>query len=260
MLRFISILIATVVLLTACSSPQPDATLTEDPTELLRQGVEVLRTSESFQLSIDQGGVPYRFVFQIGSSQSPFTTTLERADGTYAAPGMLDAQMRMRFQGVPINVDIFANDEGQWIRGLNLPWQRFEWAPGFNPAEIMADGEGFDYALGSVRNAAYLGEVNRFGVPMYHIRGEADGDVINELLFGVLEIVQDLAIVDVYLRQDTLLTAEMVMTLPNTAEGELEDTFWRIEIFDRNEPVDIDLPTGATSIQATPETEAETAQ
>jgi hypothetical protein len=120
---------------------------------------------------------------------------------------------------------------------------RFEFAPGFNASILMADGSGFDGALSELENLEYIGRVDRNRIDSYHVRGEADGDVINDLLFGLLIINEDRAIVDVYIDTQTGYPIDIVLTLPDTANDEYpEDTFWDIEIFDINEDIEIDTP------------------
>ncbi|MEO1646027.1 MAG: MFS transporter, partial [Chloroflexota bacterium] len=77
------------------------------------------------------------------------------------------------------------------------------------------------------------------------IRGNATSEVVNSLLFGLLYIIEDRAIVDVFIDRSLDVPTEILLTLPDTATETDPDTFWQIEIYDTNaDAIDIDTPDG----------------
>lgn len=241
MLRIFCLVTLSLIFLTACSS-EPVADPTADAETLLAESVNLIRESESFSLIVEQGGEPFRFIFQLGPDLPEFITVMSRATGSFIAPDGLYADARIQFEGVSINVQLFAKTETQWVKALGLPYVEYNFAPGFNPSILMAEDSGFNRALSQLDSLEYVGRENRNRIDTHHVRGETDGDVINDLLFGLLEILEERVIVDVFIDVETGYPAEMLLTLPDTATDENEDTYWLIEIFDVNEPLDIDTP------------------
>ncbi len=235
-------LLLTLALLGACSPTTPDQYTAEDGQELLFEAIDNLRTLRSFRMDVTQGGTPYRFFFQLGPSGVEFVTVMSRAEGAYIAPDQLFASARINVSGLFVNVGLFATSFGQWLKPLSSNWIEYEYAPGFDPRSMMADGDGFRYAIENLYDTSYEGLVNRDGRQLMHVRGMATNQVVNSLLFGLLVILEDRAFVDVYIDPQERVPAELLLTLPDTATENTEDTFWRIEIFDTNEPIEVDRP------------------
>lgn len=233
-------------MLAGCAEQTPDENLSpEDTREILQGSVDNLRDLRSFRLDVTQGGDPYEFIFQLGPAGFEFVTAMSRAEGAFIAPDNLYANARISFQGVLVNVGLFANSVGQWLRPLQSNWVPYEYAPGFDPQDMMEDGSGFNYAIGSLTELEFVGIEQRAGTEVWHIRGNATSEVVNSLLFGLLYIIEDRAIVDVFIDRSLDVPTEILLTLPDTATETDPDTFWQIEIYDTNvDAIDIDTPDG----------------
>lgn len=261
MRQVFSVLVA-MVILAGCGGAATTPTVTPPSSEtLLRQAINNIRDAESFAMSVEQGGAPFPFIFQLGANDDPFRTVMQRATAHFVAPDQLHASARMRVEGAPpISLQLYVNGFTQWLKPPLFRWTQYEYAPGFNPRLLMGEDSGFNSALSRLNRIDFLGLEDRFGEMVYHVRGEASGQVVNDLLFGLLIINEDTAIVDVYIDDETRFPSELLLTLPGTATDEQEDTFWRIELFDVNQPQEFETPPPPVraTAEATPETPPET--
>jgi len=235
-------LVLTLLLLGACSPTSPEQYSEEDGQELLTESIDNLRELQSFRMDVTQGGTPYRFYFQLGPSGVQFVTVMSRAEGAYIAPDHLFASARINVSGLFVNIGLYATSMGQWLKPLSSNWIEYEYAPGFDPRSMMADGDGFRYAIDNMYDTSYEGIVTRDGRQLMHVRGMATNQVVNSLLFGLLVILEDRAVVDVFIDPEERVPAELLLTLPDTSTENTENTFWRIEIFDANEQIEVDHP------------------
>lgn len=244
-----SLLLALVLVISGCTGNGRYTDLsTEETSALLREAIDNLRELDSFRMEVIQGGTPYRFYFQLGPTDLQFVTAMTRADGAFIAPDQLYASARINVRGVLINIGLFANSVSQWLKPLAGNWVEYIYAPGFDPRGMMQEGDGFRYAIDNLQNPQFLGYVVRNGQEVLHMRGTASTEVVNSLLFGLLVILEPIATVDVFVDPEEMLPTELLLTLPDTATAETENTYWQIEIFDVNTAVEIDLPTGIQSI------------
>jgi hypothetical protein len=240
----------------AADTPTPTP---PSPETLLEQAIDNIRNAESFAMNVEQGGAPFPFIFQLRANDDPFRTVMRRADAHFVAPDQLHASARMRVENAPpISLQLYVNGFTQWLKPPLFGWTQYEYAPGFNPRLLMGEESGFNSALSRLNRIDFLGQEQRFGEAVYHVRGEASGQVVNDLLFGLLIINEDIAIVDVYIEVATRFPSELLLTLPDTATDEREDTFWRIELFNFNEPQEFETPPPArATAEATDEATAE---
>ena len=103
---------------------------------------------------------------------------------------------------------------------------------------MRPDG-GFAQALGQLRDVQYIGtETLIDGTITQHIRGFANGDTINDLMFNLLRLTQNNVQVDVFLNPETNLPARILITLPDTASESEGDTQWNLEIYDLGAPAE----------------------
>ncbi len=251
--RLLSALLIVVLILVGCDSLDRQTDYTADDGEmLLETSIDHMRNLETFNMDVTQGGTPYRFYFQLGPSALQFVTVMTKTEGAFVAPNNLYASARILVRGVSVNVGLFANSIGQWIKPLATgEWVEYQYAPGFDPAAMMQENEGFHSAIRRMTEIEYVGVAERNGREMLHVTGIADGETINQMLFGLLYILEDRAIVDVYIDPESLVPHEVVLTLPDTATDETEDTFWRIELYNINDNVAVDTPSGV--VVETPE-------
>lgn len=254
-IRLVTLLLASVLLITACTSPANDTITNEEARDLMRESVDNLRALRSFRMDVTQGGEPYDFVFQLGPTGLQFITAMTRAEGAFIAPDNLYANARISFQGFLVNIGLFANSVGQWLRPMSSEWIVYEYAPGFDPRGMMQEGEGFNYAINSLTEVEFVAVDSVAGTEVLHIRGNATGEVVNSLLFGLLVILEDHATVDIFIDKERNLPAELLLTLPESGTDNTEDTFWRIEIYETNSAdIVVDTPDGVEAIVQTADT------
>lgn len=254
MRRLMSVLLILLLSLSACDNLQDsDSYTTEETLELLRDSIDAMRGLDSFRMDVVQGGTPYRFYFQLGPAALQFVTVMTKTEGAFIAPDNLYASARILVRGVNLNVGLFANRVGQWIKPLSTGnWLEYIYAPGFDPSAMMLEGRGFHNAIRNLENVEFIGTEEREGKEVLHVRGIADGQTVNDMLFGLLVILEDLAIVDVYMDINSLIPYEITLTLPDTSTAETENTFWQIQLYSLNETISLDLPAGV--VIAAPET------
>jgi hypothetical protein len=254
--QILSVLVA-MVMLAGCGGAANTPTATPpSPETLLQQAITNIREAESFAMSVEQGGAPFPFIFQLGAEDDPFRTVMQRANAHFVAPDQLHASARMRVEGAPpISLQLYVDGFTQWLKPPLFRWTQYEYAPGFNPRLLMGEDSGFNSALSRLTRIDFLGLEDRFGEMVYHVRGEASGQVVNDLLFGLLIINEETAIVDVFINRETRFPSVLLLTLPGTATAEREDTFWRIELFDVNQPQEFETP--PPPVRATAEATAE---
>jgi len=219
----------------ACETAPPatDDAPPPDGEELLQTAVDNIRTVDSFEMIVEQRGVPFLFVATLGA-QGDVTGTLERAEAQYVAPDVMYANARIRILGAPVGLQLFARNTDQWLDILGSGWQQFIVADGFNAADLVREGSGFDKALSELRELEYIQQERLIdGTLAHHVRGLANGQIIYDLLFGLLEFDSDNVTVDVYINVENNMPVQLEVNLAGTATEEIpEDTLWYIELFD----------------------------
>lgn len=232
---FLSLMLTLSVLLVACEADAP-ATPSDEPVDafaLLTEAVNNLREVRSFEMLVEQRGVPYVFGVTLGEGQAGIVAELIRAQAQYIAPDVMYAKPRIRALGAPVEFELFARDTDQWLRAFGSDWQQFVVAEDFNAADLVREGSGFDRALNQLRDLEYVERTTLIdGTAADHVRGFADGQVIYDLLFGLVIIESDDVIVDVYINPDNQMPVQLEVKLPDTAtEAIPNDTMWYVELF-----------------------------
>lgn len=244
----IIVAIAAVVFLMMNANNSQDAAPPPEPHALLEQVIFNLREVDTFRMLIDQTGAEYVFRVTLDQGQSEVVAVMRRAEAQYINPNVLFATTTLKLGGLPaIGIDIFAQGSDQWFKLAGSPWIQYPIAEGFDPGRLIQEDSGFPAALTALDSIEYIGaETLDTGVATQHIHGIAKGQVINDLMFGLLDVpAEEPVLVDVYVDIATTLPALLVVTLPNTAtEQEPEDTQWRIEVYDINGAVTIAYPDG----------------
>lgn len=247
--------------LAACAGAQTAATPTPtlDPIALVTQAAANIRSAQTFRLTIAQTGPDYRIQTVQG------TATFRRAEGQYVTPNVIQAQVRVVILGIPLAIDVFARGEAQWVRAVftGNQWSNaFVFAPGFNPAALIAEETGFNAALNALLDLDYIGiETLETGVSAHHLSGLATGEGMNALLVGIIQASGEVP-VDVYIDTETLQPVRFVLrmfeanpgsanfggvpelesTPEVTAEPQTEPYIWILDIYDINAPAELDPP------------------
>lgn len=240
--------IAAVVFLMMNGNNATETLTPPEPRALLIEVIDTLREVETFRMLIDQTGAEYVFRVTLDQGQSEVTAVMRRAEAQYVNPNVLFATTTLKLGGLPaIGIDIFAQGLDQWFKLAGSPWIKYPIADGFDPGRLIQDDSGFPAALTALDSVEYIGaETLDTGIAVQHIRGNAKGQVINDLMFGLLDVpAEEPVVVDVYVDTTINLPALLAVTLPNTAtEAVPEDTQWRIEVYDINAEITIDYPDG----------------
>lgn len=236
-----------VAVLSACA-PAPREVRLDNPKETLVQAVKALRSVQSFRLLIEQLGTEYRFAVSLDEGASSLSAFMRRAEAQYLMPNQLSAKVTLRIDPLPaIGVEIFAQGVNQWFRLLSGNWINYPVAEGFNPEQLIREGSGFSIALEQLRDITFVGvETLIDGTETYHIRGFANGNVVNELMFNLVTVAQDNVIVDVFVNTQNGLPAKVNVKLPNTATEGQGDTEWNIELYDYDAPFSLPYPNTVT--------------
>ena len=238
-LRIVSVCLIAFILLIGCQPEQrSEIQPITDPVEALREAVEQIRSKDTFRILIEQTGVAYRFQVSLDAGSSFVTAIMRRGEAQFIVPNELYATVRLEVPPLPtVNVEIFAQELNQFFRLAGGDWINFPIAEGFNPGELVRDDSGFALALGQLRNLEYVGTATLIdGTLTQHIRGNATGQTINNLMFNLLALTQDNIVVDVYLDPETLFPLRLTLALPGTATEREGDTTWNIELYDINAP------------------------
>jgi hypothetical protein len=246
------------VILLSNPKTEPGAVMT-DPKALLEEVIDNLRSLKTFRLLIEQSGAPYVFGITLDEGVSTVSAIMERADAQYENPNILYASTKLRIAGLPpLTVEIFARGNDQWFKLIGTGWINYPVAEGFDPGRLIQADSGFPAALQSLTEVNYIGEETLpDGTAAHHITGIATGQVINDLMFGLLSLTQDKVQVDAYIDVATNLPALLLVTLPDTAtEDEPQDTVWRIETYDFDGQSEIVYPDGKASGDAEATAEA----
>lgn len=244
-------LIALFLITAACSgSPSATPTPAPEPLDLVTEAAQNIRSAEAFRMLVDLTGPPYAILTDFGE------VNFRRANAQYAAPGVMQAAISVTaLGGVRVDVEVFARGTDQWFRAplwTANQWLHASFAPGFDPEALIAEGTGFQAAVEAVRELNYRGEVTlENGQRVHHIHGRADGEGVNALLIGLIEVEGEIE-VDVYIDTTTRFPARFVLVEP-AAERE-EPRTWTLDISAINEPARIDDPeaTAEPAAAATP--------
>jgi len=242
-LRLLSALFIGILLMAACT-PAAEDQPPPDPEALLQEVINQLRSIETFRMHIEQQGVEFPFFVTLDGGETTTTALLRRGEVQYEAPNIMFANVNLSIGGLPpVGVDLFAEGMDQWFRLAGSGWINYPIAEGFDPGTLIQEDSGFQAALGKLKSIEYIGIDELIdGTSVYHVRGVAGGDVVNDLMFGLLIVYSDV-IVDVYIDRETGFAAQMVVTHTDTPTAEGEDpTTWVIELYDVNSELEMTYP------------------
>lgn len=257
--RFATLLCLCALLLAGCD-PGP-AAVTEtppDPLALVTEASENIRQTQTFRMIVEQTGQPYFIGTDLGTAQ------FRRAEAQYVAPDRMQANVRILVVGLPTEADVYSHGANQWLRNDVLTgnrWVNTPFSPGFNPETLIAQETGFQASLAALIDMQYVGvETLESGVSAYHLTATANGEDVTALLAGLIYMTGTVN-VDVYIDTVTRIPVRFVIVEPETVSEEYpEPTTWTIDIFDIDEPAELDDPeaaAGTAEAAATGEATAE---
>ena len=259
MKRILGFFLLALFALAGCTDPSQATATPPVPQTLLSTVIGNLQQLKTFRMIIEQTGTPYLFSVTLDQGMTEVVAEMRSARAQYENPNVLYADTRLSLGGLPpIGVEIFARGADQWFKLIGSDWLKYTIAEGFDPGQLIQDDSGFPAALSKLKELAYVGEETLdTGEVVFHVRGLAEGQVINDLMFGLLQVSQDNIVVDVYVEKTALLPVLLLVTLPDTAtEQTPQDTQWRIEVFDVNAPLENTGPAVSPEATAAAETSA----
>ena len=235
----VGLLVGLCILLTACDTGQSSrAELPDDPQALLETVVENMQATGTFRLTIEQVGPPYPLLLSFDGI-SNVQAELRRGTAQFVNPNELFINVNMRI-GVVVSIDIFSLDDKQWASfPSGAPWYQLPPYPDFDISRLMAEGDGMEYAMTNLENIKVIGEETLIdGTNAIHIQAEAAGEVVQGLLFDLIEPEGDVK-VDVYINTADARFARVEITMLETLSEDSEElSVWQIEFYDYDEPKD----------------------
>lgn len=225
-----------VLLLVGCNTAPDEAPA--DPLALLTEAATKIRTSETFRLYVEQTGATSLIPLVVGDVEFSF------ARAQYVAPDQLQATAKLLLVGTAaIEVEIFSRGIEQWYKMPPAGWVKGDFAPGFNPATLIAEDSGFQAALTALESLEYIGSATlEDGTPVFHLRGIANGPDITALVVGLIQSEGTMP-VDVYIHRETHYPVRLVLKQPETVtEEEPEPTTWTIDVYDIDAPAELNPP------------------
>ncbi len=262
MKRLLFLLVVAAFALVACAPTDTVPAATVDPLALVTDAADLIRAAQSFRLDVNQEGPDYLI------STTYANVLFRRATAQYVAPGVMEAEVSViePITGLRIDVGVFARGATQFYRAI---WTGNNWidqafAPGFDPAALIAEDTGFNAAINAILDLTYVGETTlENGIQVQHVSGRARGENVNALLVGLIETVGDVGI-DVYIEKATGYPIRFVITEENspfavTAEpGEDQPpVVWIMDLYAINEPATLNEPVIEATAEATIEATAE---
>jgi hypothetical protein len=235
------------VLIAGCGGGEGSGDPTPEPLALLTEAANNIRARDTFRLYVEQSGATYEIPVVLAQGQAAINVEFRFARAQYVAPDVLQATARVVIpavgQQIAQDIDIFSQNMNQWYRLLGSAWIKGDFAPGFNPATLIAEDSGFQAALTALTELQYVGEETlEDGTPAYHLRGVADGPAVSALVVGLIQAAATLP-VDVYIHRETRLPVRLVLTQPETVTEEFPTpTTWTIDVYDVDAPAELTPP------------------
>lgn len=247
MSRILTVL-ASLLLLVACSSAPAPRQEMSDPIALLTESADNIRSVKTFRLDVTQEGPDYQI-------QTVYATVVfRRASAQYVAPGMMQASIRVLAAGIPITIDVFARGVEQWYRALwtGNNWLNEVFQPGFEPERLITSETGFQGALAALTGIEDRGVVTlESGVQTIHLSATAEGDQITALLGGLIA-PEGTVEVDVYIDRTRRTPARFVVrefnsayTIANSRHAADEPVVWTVDFSDIDGASTLEIPGGA---------------
>ena len=232
----ITILLCSVVPLGAQAEPAPE------PQELLDGAVEHLQAAESFRMAIEHMGAPYPLALTL-DGVNIIPATMESADVQFINPDELYISTVIHLL-IPFSMDIYSRDDRQWISfPSGAPWFLLPAFEDFDVKRLMAAGDGMDYALSNLIEPQIVDDEAQVDEQSaWQIQATAAGDVVEGLLFGLIDPQDDVEISAYITVEDGKLALIEITMLETITEDEDDPAVWHITFFDYDAPRDFDPP------------------
>lgn len=254
-MRRLALIIATICIvilaLSGCTGTQTSTEPPPDPAQLLKQATDNILAVKTLKIIVDRTGVDYILKTDIGSA------IFNRMEAQYVAPNLMQAKAKVSLHQLPVEIEIYAQDDDQWWRLVGTNWSKQTFLPGFNPRSLLTqEDRGLRAAFASLENVKYVGDEQLDdGTPVYHLSATADGDKISWMMLYLVQISGKTTI-DVYVDKEKKLPQKLVVVQPITATDKLKPTTWDMEFYDFNVESNLAAPAGSAA-ESTPEATAE---
>lgn len=225
-----------------------------DPLAMVTEAATNIRGAETFRISVTQTGPNYLMLTDYG------TAVFNSAIAQFVAPREMQANVRVEVAGLPIQIDVFSRGADQWYRAIwtGNQWLNQAFQAGFNPETLISADAGFQSALDSLLELTYVGETQlESGANTHHLSATANGPDVSALLGGLIEPVGEVS-VDVYIDTTSRQPMRFIIqefSSPHAATpqagGEVDPVVWTIDLYDFNEPSELEPPADNTTTQPT---------
>lgn len=237
------LLLLMAMMLTACGNDGASQQTPTDPSAVLHDVITSMRGIDTFQLEIEQTGAPYPLDISL-DGETIVPATIARGTGQFVAPNVLFATVNVDM-GLVLTIDIYTRDNLQWVAvpSGSDNWISFPPVSDFNLADFLAENEGLDLALSNLQAVEILGETELIdGSRAIHVRGLTDGDLISDLIFGLIPADAEVQ-VDLFIDPETNYFSQVEITMLGTETEEVpEPSLWRVEFFDYNGAKNFSVP------------------
>jgi lipoprotein LprG len=233
-LRAIAALVATLLLLAACTPGGPVATPTPTPTpaELAASIGRATAQATSLGFDVTVAGPPVY-------TDSSRLFALTAMDGAVKRPDGVLATLKLQSAAGLTEVRTVSTGGRQYLTNpLTRAWQCVEPGQLFDPATLFEPGQGFEALLqDGLQNVTLVGEEQLGGRANIHLRGTLDAARLQAISGGLLGAgpVQT----DVWADKQTLRASRL--TLVDTPAGG-EPVTWTLTFDGYDEPVDVRAP------------------
>jgi hypothetical protein len=223
MRRAILLAFALILLLAACVSKALSAE------EILAQSASTMSEVETLQFSIEHQGDPA--VIELGPGMS---VTLLGAGGAYQAPDSAYATVKVELSGMVGEANVLWLPDGAYFKlpPLIAAYQPVDLGD-FDISNIFSGEGSISTVMTNLIDPVLVGEENLEGTNTYHIQGEADGNLLKDLVAGAIQPAS--ATLDIWIDKATMEVVRVVAT-------ESETGVWQIDFFAYGDPVEIPTP------------------
>jgi lipoprotein LprG len=172
------------------------------------------------------------------------TLIFSSAEGDYAAPDAIQAEITVAGPGIALAVNTVAIGDEQWVTNpLNQQWEKLPPGWGFNPAVLFDPQQGWQPLLNEdVSNVSLVGLVEQGEQPLYQMRATAASQRISTVTSG-LAGGDEAITVEIWIDPATSLVHQLHF-ITGSPTGEPAD--WTLRFSQFNSPVTIAPPAVAS--------------
>lgn len=213
-----------------------------EPRALLEAAVDMLQSTESFRLAIEQSGPPYQLALTFDGINT-VSATLDSAKAQFVSPNELHINARVRLF-IPLALDMYSRDDQLWLSfPSGAPWIELTAFNDFDVRRLLAADDGIERLMMELQEPRFAdAEALVDEQKVWHIQAGAAGDAVEVLLFGFVDPQGDVEI-DAYITAADGRLALLEITLMETADNpDAAPSVWQIRFYDFDAPRDFEAP------------------